>query len=786
MTNFKDDITIKGNVTSELDLIVDNAASTAEVALGFFSDYTTVSGYGIRQDGGSGFFLFMPNANFPQILIGNENSTGTAFIDADNNRPININTLDTGVGTPGLVTFGEGGIAINPGGNITLGASNTVDGVDLSDPINSIEVSSNAYQLVGDTASPGNNFVYGTNDSGTKGWYPASQGVGASIPGIWKFDNAITSGPSSGEFRFNNATLASVTQLFIHEESENGTDFATIFGALGSGNKIYIQELEDSSAFILLSINGVGTDNGTDWTFDVAVDDSGNLFDDGKECSFIFFGAMESAPEDLAVISYNRTTLFNITAAGVPEFVPLPNQLIENNTSILEKDGVDDTRFNVKETGVYGIAKNIIHDASGGNIVTSRIILNGTTTVAGTEFSTNPPNNGAAVTPWVPVSLTSGDFLQLEVEVNALTGEVREGSGIAIIRLSGSKGAKGDTGSGSSVNIENNGTPLAGGPFDTLNFLNSNASDGGSATADLNIGNVNASSTFSDNAIIRADGTGTGVQSSIWNIADDGFLTETVDRVGFIADFSNAEVTGGGNGILISAGEVLGDIALRVTDSDASFTILDLEADQGFTIFGKTYAQTIIDNSVAFGIDNQNTATNTQDFNTQTGNYRIGGTIVPITQYLYTADMFQSPISDFAVNDFASIGNDTNNAGLRVRRFDSTTDEGVGVTVAVPPNANAVLFKFVSRAETANVGVTTAAIDFYARQITGTPTAWSTANALTDLSIPASEDWVADEEGFGLGALGLTAGETYQFEFVRDGGTLVGDWTLLTLEIQFT
>ena len=786
MTNFKDDITIKGNVTAELDLIVDNAASTAEVSLGFFTDYTTVSGYGIRQDGASGFFLFMPNANNPQILIGNESSTGTTFIDCDNNRPLNINTLDTGVGSPGLVTIGEGGLAIAAGGNITLGASNTVDGVDVSSPINSIEVSSNAYQLLNDTASPGNNFVYGTNDSGTKGWYPASQGVGASIPGIWKFDNSTSPGPSSGEFRLNNGTLASVTQLFIHEESENGTDFATIFGALGSGNKIYIQELEDSTAFILLSINGVGTDNGTDWTFDVAVDDSGNLFDDGKECSFIFFGAMESAPEDLAVISYNRTTLFNITSAGVPEYVPLPNQLIENNTSILEKDGVDDTRFNVKETGVYGIAKNIIHDASGGNIVTSRIILNGTTTVAGTEFSTNPPNNGAAVTPWVPVSLTAGDFLQLEVEVNALTGEVREGSGIAIIRLSGSKGAKGDTGSGSSINIENNGTPLAGGPFDTLNFLNSNASDGGSATADLDIGNVNAGAAIADNVILRGDGGASGVQGSIWNIADDGFLTESVNRVGFVADFSNALTTGGGNGILISAGEQLGDIALRVTDSDASFTIIDVEADQGSVVIGKTYAQNIIDNGVSFGVDLQNATANFQDFNTQTGNYRIGGTIVPITQYLYTADMFQSPISDFAVNDFASVGNDTNNAGLRVRRFDSTTDEGVGVTVAVPPNANAILFKFVSRAETTPAGAVTAAIDFYERQITGTPTAWSAAIALNDIDLGTNEDWVADEQGLGLGTLGLTAGETYQFEFVRDGGTLVGDWTLLTLEIQFT
>jgi hypothetical protein len=41
---------------------------------------------------------------------------------------------------------------------------------------NSIESNAGDLQLVGDTASPGNSKVYGTNGSGTRGWYSAAGG----------------------------------------------------------------------------------------------------------------------------------------------------------------------------------------------------------------------------------------------------------------------------------------------------------------------------------------------------------------------------------------------------------------------------------------------------------------------------------------------------------------------------------------------------------------------------------------------------------------------------------
>lgn len=85
-----------------------------------------------------------------------------------------------------------------------------------------------------------------------------------------------------------------------------------------------------------------------------------------------------------------------------------------------------------------------------------------------------------------------------------------------------------------------------------------------------------------------------------------------------------------GNGLRVLAGEVLGDVALHISDQDDTFgnpggAIMELEADQGYATFYKTYAQTLADRGVVYGIDLQNPNTGGSDFNCQFGLYRIGG-----------------------------------------------------------------------------------------------------------------------------------------------------------------
>lgn len=424
--------------------------------------------------------------------------------------------------------------------------------------------------------------------------------VSATIPGVWKFDDTfVISDPGSGKFRVDAAIPSNITEIAIHEETEKDFDFSTIFSSFGAGTKIFIQEIKDSSRFLLLTLTSAGTDNGLWWSFDVTVDDNGLVLENNEKCAFFFLSA-----------------------------------------------------------------------------------------------------------------------------------------------------------------------PSA-------------------------VGDVTAAAVIADNAIVRGDGGAKGVQTSTWTITDDGFMEGTLSRVGYALMINNTLLTGGGNGLEISAGETAGDILLHLSDADGSFNVLEVEADQGFVILGDTYANTLANNSVVYGLDNQHNG-DTADINTQNGNYRIAGEIVPISAHLYEADLLNSPTgTDWAVNDFASLGADTNNAALRVRRFDDTTDEGVGLMVHPPINATSIIIKVISRAETAPGSAQTIVFDIYEREVpdNGAITAWSSATNFGTIDIPTNELFQFDSATFTLAALGLTAGSLHQLEFVRAGGavgdTLVGDWTLLKLVIEF-
>jgi hypothetical protein len=143
-------------------------------------------------------------------------------------------------------------------------------------------------------------------------------------------------------------------------------------------------------------------------------------------------------------------------------------------------------------------------------------------------------------------------------------------------------------------------------------------------------GDVTAAASITNHAVVRGDGGAKGVQDSLWFIDDDGRIWISASKDGYLLDIHNTKTDGGGFGFRILAGELAGDIAFHVADADDTFQIMEMEADQGYITLGKTVAQTIIDNGLAFCIDNQHDAYPESDFNTQIGTYRIAGVDVII------------------------------------------------------------------------------------------------------------------------------------------------------------
>lgn len=636
--------------TKDIPLIISApSAGGGNLEIGWF-DYTVSDCYGVRRDDASGFFCFMPNADNPQIILGNENNTtGAAFIDVDNNRPLNLNVLDTGAGTPAVVNIGTGGLNINAGGNITLGASNTVDGVDVGSPKNSIEVNTNQYQLVGDLTSPGANQVYGTDGAGVKGWKadPAS----------------ISDGP-------------------------------------------------------------------------------------------------------LACVQARRTTTYTLTTTFTD--ITLNSTDVENDTSTVEHDNTNTDRILIKTTGLYLItyAFDINQPQTDATTIEAqaRVRVNDTTVLNGSDKETTTFQDGSiggnnftnSLANSFYYSATAGDFVSLQLaKVNVAgtpTVTTRANLIFTVTSMSGVQGPAGPAGSG-------------------------DISGPGSST---------------DNAIVRWDGTaGDTIQNSFWTIADDGFLSSgtSISRTGYAAEVVNTLATGGGNGLLVCAGEVDGDISFAVKDQDASLTMLEVSANFEGNVVSATLADTILANGVAYGWDLQGTGDNA-DFNTENGNYRIAGEIVPIQQTRFTAlDLDFPNTANWAVNGFASISSDTVNNAFRVRRFDDTTPEGVGFLLDVPINATSVVIRLTHRRQSGTTAQNVV-LDLWEREIPDNAaiTAWGN-NVLGTVALPGNTNWQKDTFTVAIATLGLTAGSLHQFELVREAGdagdTLVGDWVLLHVEADY-
>ena len=149
--------TIQGTKTFNSDrIIIDptDTGTTTQFQLGWFNDLTPAdpNSFGFRRVDTGGVISWMNNANFPQIFAGSPTGTGSTFIDATNNRPLNINVLDTGVDDPGRVTIGIGGLTIE--GSSEIAPTNPLSVFrDDTVPILSFEVESDGTLTAGTTTT---------------------------------------------------------------------------------------------------------------------------------------------------------------------------------------------------------------------------------------------------------------------------------------------------------------------------------------------------------------------------------------------------------------------------------------------------------------------------------------------------------------------------------------------------------------------------------------------------------------------------------------------------------
>lgn len=102
-------------------------------------------------------------------------------------------------------------------------------------------------------------------------------GGGGSIEPRWAFSTSITSAdPGAGNIRFNSATPASVTEVYVNYTDTDSRDWRAWFTALESTGRGHFQVRDDAADFLDFRFNSL-TDNTTWGILSITIDDSGTL-----------------------------------------------------------------------------------------------------------------------------------------------------------------------------------------------------------------------------------------------------------------------------------------------------------------------------------------------------------------------------------------------------------------------------------------------------------------------------------------------------------------------------
>jgi len=175
------------------------------------------------------------------------------------------------------------------------------------------------------------------------------------------------------------------------------------------------------------------------------------------------------------------------------------------------------------------------------------------------------------------------------------------------------------------------------------------------------------------------------------------------------------------------------------------------------------------------------------------GNQGNQGRQGPNRTFHFYADQLDNPVnSDWTINALAPAVADSNNAGIVVRRFDDTTEEGVGFILTIPSGSTNIIIGIKSRAETAPGGASQIRPHLYNRGIPDNAAvqSWSSAQDMALIDLPTNENFQYDEETISLATIGATAGELTQFELTRHGADasddLTGDWTVVEITVSFS
>ena len=119
-------------------------------------------------------------------------------------------------------------------------------------------------------------------------WNQYLDSIANPLQEAWTFSTTTTKAdPGTNTVRFNNAVLASVTEIYFDDISNSGFDVGGWISRLVAEDRLYMQKSNDPSIFAEFRVTSVPVDETGFWTIPVAIISSGTLPAAADALSFV-------------------------------------------------------------------------------------------------------------------------------------------------------------------------------------------------------------------------------------------------------------------------------------------------------------------------------------------------------------------------------------------------------------------------------------------------------------------------------------------------------------------
>ena len=187
----------------------------------------------------------------------------------------------------------------------------------------------------------------------------------------WRFDPSTTAAdPGVGDFRLDNATLSSVTNIYVDDVCDStGFDISNIFNTIQGNFAIYIQQNNDATKFVQFTATAPFIDN-TGW-FTIPVtyiqSGSGGLFDTNAKCTWYIVN--QNGVADTASILNRISALSAIVSAEISARIQGDSALqsginvVSNRVSVVSGLISEETSARVDADSALSVRINTVSNA---------------------------------------------------------------------------------------------------------------------------------------------------------------------------------------------------------------------------------------------------------------------------------------------------------------------------------------------------------------------------------------------------------------------------------------